>query len=44
MDLDTVRTFVAVADAGQCQEAAAELAVTQQAVSKRGAELTIDGR
>ncbi|WP_406835577.1 LysR family transcriptional regulator [Streptomyces sp. AHU1] len=39
MDLDTVRTFVAVADAGQFQEAAAELAVTQQAVSKRVAAL-----
>ncbi|WUW26086.1 LysR family transcriptional regulator [Streptomyces sp. NBC_01463] len=39
MDLDTVRTFVAVADAGQFQEAAAELAVTQQAVSKRIATL-----
>ncbi|GAA4812754.1 LysR family transcriptional regulator [Streptomyces ziwulingensis] len=39
MDLDTVRTFVAVADAGQFQEAAAELAVTQQAVSKRIAVL-----
>ncbi|MFE2531008.1 LysR family transcriptional regulator [Streptomyces sp. NPDC059371] len=39
MDLDTVRTFVAVADAGQFQEAAAELAVTQQAVSKRVAVL-----
>ncbi|MER5400729.1 LysR family transcriptional regulator [Streptomyces sp. NPDC002599] len=39
MDLDTVRTFVAVADAGQFQEAAAELEVTQQAVSKRVAVL-----
>ncbi|MCZ4123416.1 LysR family transcriptional regulator [Streptomyces sp. H39-S7] len=39
MDLDTVRTFVAAADAGQFQEAAAELAVTQQAVSKRIATL-----
>lgn len=39
MDLDTVRTFVAVADAGQFREAAAELAVTQQAVSKRVAVL-----
>ncbi|MCZ9343793.1 LysR family transcriptional regulator, partial [Streptomyces sp. TRM76130] len=35
MDLATVRTFVAVADTGQFQEAAVELAVTQQAVSKR---------
>ena len=39
MDLDTIRTFVAAADAGQFQEAAAELAVTQQAVSKRIAAL-----
>ncbi len=39
MDLDAVRTFVAAADAGQFQEAAAELAVTQQAVSKRIATL-----
>ncbi|WP_330331674.1 LysR family transcriptional regulator [Streptomyces sp. NBC_00536] len=39
MDLDTVRTFVAVADTGQFQEAAVELAVTQQAVSKRIAAL-----
>ncbi|MDI5970695.1 LysR family transcriptional regulator [Streptomyces sp. SL13] len=39
MDLDAVRTFVAAADAGQFQEAAAELAVTQQAVSKRVATL-----
>ncbi|MFG1810450.1 LysR family transcriptional regulator [Streptomyces sp. NPDC049040] len=39
MDLDAVRTFVAAADAGQFQEAAAELAVTQQAVSKRIAAL-----
>ncbi|GGZ29309.1 LysR family transcriptional regulator [Streptomyces poonensis] len=39
LDLDTVRTFVAAADAGQFQEAAAELAVTQQAVSKRIAAL-----
>ncbi|WP_329034147.1 LysR family transcriptional regulator [Streptomyces sp. NBC_00178] len=39
MDLETVRTFVAVADAGRFQEAAAELAVTQQAVSKRIAAL-----
>ncbi|GAA1236482.1 LysR family transcriptional regulator [Kitasatospora nipponensis] len=35
MDLVTVRTFVAAADAGQFQEAATELSVTQQAVSKR---------
>ncbi|MEV4799337.1 LysR family transcriptional regulator [Nonomuraea sp. NPDC049421] len=39
MDLDAVRTFVAAADAGQFQEAAAELRVTQQAVSKRIAAL-----
>ncbi|WP_406009051.1 LysR family transcriptional regulator [Streptomyces sp. NBC_00637] len=39
MDLDTVRTFVAAVDAGQFQEAAAELGVTQQAVSKRIAAL-----
>ncbi|CAM5608724.1 LysR family transcriptional regulator [Streptomyces avidinii] len=39
MDLDTVRTFVVAADAGQFQEAATELAVTQQAVSKRIATL-----
>ncbi|MCX2181411.1 LysR family transcriptional regulator [Streptomyces sp. SKN60] len=39
MDLDTVRTFVAAADAGRFQEAAAELSVTQQAVSKRIAAL-----
>lgn len=39
MDLDTVRTFVVAADAGRFQEAAAQLAVTQQAVSKRIAAL-----
>ncbi|GAB3137941.1 LysR family transcriptional regulator [Micromonospora sonneratiae] len=39
MDFDAVRTFVAVVDAGQFQEAAAELAITQQAVSKRIAAL-----
>src|SRR5690348_7690335 len=42
MDLDTVRTFVAAADAGQFREAAAELAVTPQAVSKRIAGLERD--
>ncbi|MEU9790724.1 LysR family transcriptional regulator [Streptomyces sparsogenes] len=42
MDLDTVRTFVVAAEAGQFQEAAAELAVTQQAVSKRIAALERD--
>ncbi|MFG2752468.1 LysR family transcriptional regulator [Streptomyces xanthophaeus] len=39
MDLETVRTFVTVAEAGQFREAAAELSVTQQAVSKRIASL-----
>ncbi|MET8862738.1 LysR family transcriptional regulator [Nonomuraea sp. NPDC004580] len=39
MDLDAVRTFVTAADAGRFQEAAAELRVTQQAVSKRIAAL-----
>ncbi|MFC8362112.1 LysR family transcriptional regulator [Streptomyces griseorubiginosus] len=39
MDLDAVRTFVAVADAGRFQDAADRLAVTQQAVSKRVAAL-----
>ncbi|MGW2827008.1 LysR family transcriptional regulator [Streptomyces sp. NPDC001443] len=39
MDLEAVRTFVVAADAGQFQEAAAELAITQQAVSKRIAAL-----
>ncbi|WP_042394659.1 LysR family transcriptional regulator [Streptacidiphilus carbonis] len=39
MDLDTVRTFAAAADAGQFQQAAAELGLTQQAVSKRIAAL-----
>lgn len=42
MDLDTVRTFVAVADAGQFQKAAAGLSITQQAVSKRIAALETD--
>ncbi len=39
MDLDLVRTFVSVADLGQFQEAATDLGVTQQAVSKRIAAL-----
>ncbi|MDT0433535.1 MULTISPECIES: LysR family transcriptional regulator [Streptomyces] len=39
MDLDAVRTFLAVADAGRFREAALALAVTQQAVSKRVAAL-----
>ena len=42
MDLDAVRTFVAAADAGQFQEAAAALSITQQAVSKRVAALERD--
>ena len=42
MDLDAVRTFVAAADAGQFQEAAAALSITQQAVSKRIASLEKD--
>jgi DNA-binding transcriptional LysR family regulator len=42
VDLDAVRTFVAAADAGQFQEAAAELSITQQAVSKRIAALEKD--
>jgi DNA-binding transcriptional LysR family regulator len=39
VDLDAVRTFVAAADAGRFQDAAAELSITQQAVSKRIAAL-----
>jgi DNA-binding transcriptional LysR family regulator len=39
VDLDAVRTFVAVADAGRFAQAADDLAVTQQAVSKRVAAL-----
>ncbi|MGW7695163.1 LysR family transcriptional regulator [Streptomyces asiaticus] len=39
MDVMAVRTFVAVADAGQFQEAAAGLSITPQAVSKRIAAL-----
>ncbi|MFF3391736.1 LysR family transcriptional regulator [Streptomyces sp. NPDC002669] len=42
MDIEAVRTFVAAAEAGQFQEAAAELAITQQAVSKRIAALERD--
>jgi len=42
VDLDAVRTFVAVAEAGQFQEAAADLGITQQAVSKRIAALEKD--
>jgi DNA-binding transcriptional LysR family regulator len=39
VDLDAVRTFVAVADAGRFSDAADELSITQQAVSKRIAAL-----
>ncbi|MFI6283183.1 LysR family transcriptional regulator [Streptomyces sp. NPDC051018] len=39
MDLPAVRTFVAAAEGGQFQEAAAALSITQQAVSKRIAAL-----
>jgi DNA-binding transcriptional LysR family regulator len=39
VDLDAVRTFVAVVDAGQFSEAAADLSISQQAVSKRVAAL-----
>ncbi len=39
VDLDAVRTFVAVVEAGRFQDAATELAITQQAVSKRVAAL-----
>ncbi|NGN65216.1 LysR family transcriptional regulator [Streptomyces sp. A7024] len=39
MDLNAVRTFVAAVDAGQFQKAAADLSLTQQAVSKRIAAL-----
>jgi DNA-binding transcriptional LysR family regulator len=42
VDLDGVRTFVAIADAGQFSEAAIDLSVTQQAVSKRVAALEKD--
>jgi DNA-binding transcriptional LysR family regulator len=42
VDLDAVRTFVAAADAGQFQDAATALAITQQAVSKRIAALEKD--
>jgi DNA-binding transcriptional LysR family regulator len=42
VDLDAVRTFVAAADTGQFQEAAAVLSITQQAVSKRVAALEKD--
>jgi DNA-binding transcriptional LysR family regulator len=39
VDLDAVRTFVAVVDAGQFQAAGDELGISQQAVSKRIAAL-----
>jgi DNA-binding transcriptional LysR family regulator len=39
MDLEAVRTFLAAVDCGRFQEAAAELGLTQQAVSKRIAAL-----
>ena len=39
MDLEAVRTFIAAAEAGRFQDAATDLAVTQQAVSKRIAAL-----
>ncbi len=42
MDIDAVRTFVAAADAGQLQQAAAALSITQQAASKRIAALEKD--
>jgi DNA-binding transcriptional LysR family regulator len=42
VDLEAVRTFVAVVDTGQFQEAAATLSITQQAVSKRIAALEKD--
>ncbi|MFI7411164.1 LysR family transcriptional regulator [Streptomyces sp. NPDC049627] len=42
MDLEAVHTFVAVAEAGQFQKAAADLSITQQAVSKRIAALERD--
>src|SRR2546423_5415024 len=42
MDLEAVRTFIAAADAGRFQDAATDLAVTQQAVSKRIAALERD--
>lgn len=39
VDLDAVRTFVAAAEAGRFQDAAVDLLITQQAVSKRIAAL-----
>lgn len=42
VDLEAVRTFAAIAEAGQFQKAAVDLSVTQQAVSKRIAALERD--
>lgn len=42
MDLDAVRTVVAIADAGRFQDAAVDLSVTQQAVSKRVAARALE--
>ncbi|MBE1604509.1 LysR family transcriptional regulator [Actinopolymorpha pittospori] len=42
MDLTAVRTFVTVAEVGQFQDAATDLSITQQAVSKRVAALEKD--
>ncbi|WP_225839992.1 LysR family transcriptional regulator [Streptomyces sp. NK08204] len=42
MHLEAVRTFAAVAEASQFQKAAADLSITQQAVSKRIAALERD--
>ena len=42
MDLDAVRTFVAVTEAGRFSDAADDMSVTQQAVSKRVAALEKD--
>jgi DNA-binding transcriptional LysR family regulator len=42
VDLDAVRTFVAVADTGRFAEAADDLSITRQAVSKRVAALERD--
>jgi DNA-binding transcriptional LysR family regulator len=39
VDLDAVRTFVSAAEAGRFQDAAVDLSITQQAVSKRIAAL-----
>uniref|UniRef100_J1ZM46 LysR family transcriptional regulator n=1 Tax=Streptomyces auratus AGR0001 TaxID=1160718 RepID=J1ZM46_9ACTN len=39
VDIEAVRTFVAAADAGRFQDAATELSITQQGVSKRIASL-----